>query len=69
MHPGRQLPNRLILALALLGTGCVSSRYVGAVSSTGLYANLGYGFAVELSHEGLMSRWSPVDPAKLLPAR
>ncbi|MFO0724866.1 MAG: hypothetical protein U1E65_13885 [Myxococcota bacterium] len=67
MHTGRQLSHRLIplLAAAALGSGCASARYVGSISPSGMYANLGYGFAVELSHEGLMSRWAAIDPAKL----
>lgn len=67
MHVGRQLPHRLSLALALsLGaSACASSRYVGSISPSGLYANLGYGFTVELSHQGLMSRWNVLDPSRL----
>ncbi len=67
MHVGRQLPHRLSLALALSlsASACASSRYVGSISPSGLYANLGYGFTVELSHQGLMSRWNVLDPSRL----
>lgn len=78
MHAGRQLPDRLSLGgrrtgraaalvvasvLASAASGCASSRYVGSIGPTGVYANLGYGLTLNLQASELSARWKAIDPA------
>lgn len=51
----------MVLAMGL-ASGCASSRYVGSIGPSGVYANLGYGLTLNLQASELSARWQVIDP-------